>query len=657
MSKILRNKVRQAPLFARVLLALVLMLSSVLVAGLWSDAMARPDQQLKLSVDPALQKVYRGDEFTVEIRVDNVEELWGYQFTLGFNPQVVSVTDVEDAGFLGTEIEVFGPAYGPAQVTFGAGYLETPTDPPSGSGVLAVVTLKAETRGLSRLVLLDPQLFPGGELEVPEVGNGVVNSVLEMEVSPASAEEWVNLGQFTEEIMIHGAKNLAGFRFDLGFDPDVVQVDDVALGPFLGSTGRTVGTPFEEIDNVTGMLTFEAFSTGTMDGPDGSGVLATVTFTALAKGDTALDLEGLRVFDPDANEENPVDADGIVHVVEQGVQVTPLDQSVTRCDTFEVSIWVADANDLAGFKFDLAWDETLFTVDEIVPDEPFLTQNGRTVDAVLAEIDNDNGTLNFEVATVGAVGTGVDGLGPLARLTMTAIDAGTSDLTLSDVLLFDSEANEERPTLTDGEVTATKEAVEFAFSTIGDQVAGEAFDVTITALDEDGLPAVNFSGMVDLSDTTGTLSPTEVEFDGPEATASMTITKADTDITISAEGMNACGETISGVSNAFEVEAGPLAKIGVTPDPAQVPVGHEQQFTAVGYDEYDNEVAITPTWSVADAEAGSIDGATGLFTASFNIGTYPDAVVATDGAISGDATVEVTGYQVFMPVIMSNFTP
>jgi hypothetical protein len=581
-------------------MALVLMLSSLVVVGLGSQALALPDQQATLSVGPAQNEVYRGEEFTVEIRVDDVEDLWGYQFTLRFNPAVVSVTDVEDAGFLGPEADIFGPEYDTGLVTFGAGYLETPTDPPDGPGVLATVTLKAEALGRSPLALVDPQLFPDGELAVPQVTDGVVNSIVEMEVSPASAEEWVNPGVFTEQILIHGAKNLAGFRFDLAFDPAVVQVDSVALGPFLGSSGRTPGTPFEDIDNTTGMLTFEAFSTGTMDGPDGSGVLATVTFTALAKGDTDLDLEGLRVFDPEANEENPEDADGILHVVEQGVQVTPLTQSVNRCDTFDVWIYVADANDLAGFKFDLAWDETLFTVDDIVADEAFLTQNGRTVDFVLAEVDNDNGTLNFEAATLGDPGTGVDGLGPMAHLTVTAIGVGTSDLTLSDVFLYDSEGAEERPTLTDGEATATKEAVKFAFSTIGDQVTDVPFDVTITALNEDDQPAVNFSGKVDLSDTTGTLSPTQVEFDGPVATASMTITDPGTDVKIMAEAVNPCGVTITGESNTFDV-CQPVEIVSLTSD-SPVELGTAMNFTAVveGSEPYDY------SWDFGDGGAGTL---------------------------------------------------
>jgi hypothetical protein len=296
-----------------------------------------------------------------------------------------------------------------------------------------------------------------------------------------------------------------------------------------------------------------------------------------------------------------------------------------------------------------------------------------------------------------------------------------------------------------GSAEATKEAVEFEFDVIASpQVAGMAFDVTITALNEDGDPAVNFSGPVQLSDTTGTLAPTEVVFAGPEATASMKITKAQTGIKIMAEAVNPCGVTITGESNAFTVDPdvenpesvtidpddvtleagecqeftlegvdaygntfdvtddddttytadgggtltdnefcaetvgdwtvtgtyltesdeadvtvvpGPVTRVEVMPAEVTLMPMETQQFDAMCYDAFDNEnvADCAPTWSVADADAGTIDAA-GLFTAG-TPDDYPAAVVATVDSVTGTADVTVEPFRLFMPIIAQNYSP
>jgi CubicO group peptidase (beta-lactamase class C family) len=78
-----------------------------------------------------------------------------------------------------------------------------------------------------------------------------------------------------------------------------------------------------------------------------------------------------------------------------------------------------------------------------------------------------------------------------------------------------------------------------------------------------------------------------------------------------------------------------LASIVVTPDPAVLAPGAQQQFHAAGFDESGNPFAIDPEWS---AQGGSIS-ASGLYTAGASPG--PFTVRATDGAIAGSAAVLV----------------
>ncbi|HEY0035290.1 MAG TPA: hypothetical protein VGB66_01320, partial [Longimicrobium sp.] len=89
------------------------------------------------------------------------------------------------------------------------------------------------------------------------------------------------------------------------------------------------------------------------------------------------------------------------------------------------------------------------------------------------------------------------------------------------------------------------------------------------------------------------------------------------------------------------VTAGPLATITITPDPATLAIGAQQQFTATGRDAGGNVVAITPVWTAASA-AGTINAASGLFTAGNTPGNFPQGVRATSGTITATATVIVT---------------
>ena len=98
---------------------------------------------------------------------------------------------------------------------------------------------------------------------------------------------------------------------------------------------------------------------------------------------------------------------------------------------------------------------------------------------------------------------------------------------------------------------------------------------------------------------------------------------------------------------------GPVDRVEVLPAAATLVLRDTQQFVAIGYDADDNEVPITPAWSVADPHAGVIDTA-GMFTASNIAGYYPAAVVAAADSITGTADITVT---LGSPPSMGTFEP
>ena len=101
------------------------------------------------------------------------------------------------------------------------------------------------------------------------------------------------------------------------------------------------------------------------------------------------------------------------------------------------------------------------------------------------------------------------------------------------------------------------------------------------------------------------------------------------------------------------VGAGPLATITVTPNPGTMPINTTLQYTAVGRDANGNVVAITPVWSVT-AGGGTINAASGLFTAGAVAGTFTNTVRATSGTIFGTATAIVTAGPAFSIVVTPN---
>jgi hypothetical protein len=82
--------------------------------------------------------------------------------------------------------------------------------------------------------------------------------------------------------------DLGAFQFTLRYDQKLLRFKRAVMGPFLGSTGRTVlpQGPFTQ----TGQITFGAVSVPGAPGPSGTGVLASLSLQALRPGVSSLTL-------------------------------------------------------------------------------------------------------------------------------------------------------------------------------------------------------------------------------------------------------------------------------------------------------------------------------------------------------------------------------
>lgn len=158
-----------------------------------------------------------------------------------------------------------------------------------------------------------PRAWAGSEVEAGKTlqQGGVVR------VEPAVAI--VENGEiFRSYVMIDDAQDLGGFQFVIDYDPAIVEVPKIVnpmiLGDFLDSTGRTPGEVRNEIDPVTGIITYVVFTTGSQPGPSGDGVLAFVDLRARALGTSSLDLGEVEVTDTGGGPQSISVEDGLVVV-------------------------------------------------------------------------------------------------------------------------------------------------------------------------------------------------------------------------------------------------------------------------------------------------------------------------------------------------------
>ena len=122
---------------------------------------------------------------------------------------------------------------------------------------------------------------------------------LTVKLSPATVNLPASGASFDVEVAIEDVSDLGAFEFEILYDSSVVRILDtssVTLGSFLGSTGRSALALDPKIDNVAGKLEYGAVSFTGGAGPNGNGVLATVSFTVQTRTNSQLNLDNIVVL-------------------------------------------------------------------------------------------------------------------------------------------------------------------------------------------------------------------------------------------------------------------------------------------------------------------------------------------------------------------------
>ena len=96
---------------------------------------------------------------------------------------------------------------------------------------------------------------------------------------------------FTLDILAENITDLAGWQFDIAFDPAILEAINVTEGDFLKTDGGTTFFQSGSIDNASGKITGLSAARLSAQGVSGTGVLLQVRFKAKSGGETELALQ------------------------------------------------------------------------------------------------------------------------------------------------------------------------------------------------------------------------------------------------------------------------------------------------------------------------------------------------------------------------------
>jgi hypothetical protein len=174
-------------------------------------------------VDPMLTPC---NNFTINVSIADATEVYGFEFKLGYDTNVLTATDVVAGDFfpiIAPIIEInntLGYVYFKATLT-------PPTPPQTGNGTLAEITFHVENLGACNLDLYDTKLTNElGELLLHTVEDGFFNNILlaKLYVDPAEIIDptMVPPKTFDINITIDDVEDLYSFEFRLTYNTQVL---------------------------------------------------------------------------------------------------------------------------------------------------------------------------------------------------------------------------------------------------------------------------------------------------------------------------------------------------------------------------------------------------------------------------------------------------
>lgn len=141
-----------------------------------------------LVIDPPAQLIVPGETVTTAVRVEDVENLYTFEFHLSFDPAVIEGIQVVPGGFLSPDWQLDNTIDNDeGTISYALSQLN-PSEPVTGTGALAIITWRGVTTGTTAITFTHQELYhPGGGAPIPATTQGGQIAVGEGEPPPTIA--------------------------------------------------------------------------------------------------------------------------------------------------------------------------------------------------------------------------------------------------------------------------------------------------------------------------------------------------------------------------------------------------------------------------------------------------------------------------------------
>ena len=243
--------------------------------------------------------------------------------------------------------------------------------------------------------------------------------------------------RFTVQLKAENISDLAGWQSDITFDPAVLKVNSVSEGSFLKQGGGRTHFLRGTIDNTNGRITDIGSARISEGGASGEGILLSVSFTAMANGESRLSLREFQAGSSLGETISSRPSDIIITVgdpptldISDGPFSLSTDITPVRFgDTFNLLLNAEDVTNLTDWYTDISFDPDVLEVVE-VSEGDFLKSEGGTTFFLPGTIDNTAGEITRLNAAL--LSGGVTGTGTLLQITFTAKAVGETRLTFKN---------------------------------------------------------------------------------------------------------------------------------------------------------------------------------------------------------------------------------